>query len=56
MFIIKMFNIKNMNYMFFECSSLLLLPDLIKWSFINAKNSFIFSEHLSLLSLHVFSN
>ena len=46
-------SIFNMSYLFFDCISLISLPDISKWNTKNVKNmSFMFSNCLSLTSLH----
>ena len=51
------FNINNMSFLFYECKSLKLLPDISKWDLSNTKNiSYMFSECSSLEELPDISN
>ena len=44
--------LKDMSYMFYECSSLISLPDISKWNTNNIENmSYMFYECSSLISL-----
>ena len=50
-------NIKNMTYMFYECSSLNSLPNISNWNTVNVTDmSFMFYECSSLNSLPDISN
>ena len=45
-------NVTNMSYMFYECSSLISLPDISKWDTKNVTNmSYMFNGCSSLISL-----
>ena len=41
-------HVKNISYLFYNCSSLALLPDISKWDFSNIITLFKLSEYVSL--------